>query len=53
MGKNLNSKLKKEENYTCDPSEHGVEGSLSVLGCESYEERLANCTNYINHLLSN
>jgi hypothetical protein len=27
MGKNLNSELKKEDSYTCDPSKHGVEGS--------------------------
>jgi hypothetical protein len=53
MNKNLNSELKKEENYTCDPSKHGVEGSSGALGCETYGERLANCTNYINHLLSN
>jgi hypothetical protein len=53
MTKNLNSALKKEENYTCDPSKHGVEGSPGVLGHEPYGERPADCTNYVNHLLSN
>jgi hypothetical protein len=49
----MNSELKKEENYTCDPSKHGVEGSQGVLGCGPYRERHADCTNYVNHLLSN
>jgi hypothetical protein len=53
MSKNLNSKLKKEENYTCDPLKHGVEGSPSALGRGPYEERHADCTNYVNNLLSN
>jgi hypothetical protein len=53
MSKNLNSELKKEESYTCDPSKHGVEGSLGALGRRPYGERPANCTNYVNHLLSN
>jgi hypothetical protein len=53
MSKNLNSKLKKEESYTCDQSKHGVEGSLGALGDGPYEERHADCTNYVNHLLIN
>jgi hypothetical protein len=53
MSKNLNSELKKEESYTCDPSRHGVEGSLGALGCRLYGERFTDCTNYINHLLLN
>jgi hypothetical protein len=53
MSKNLNSKLKKEESYTCDPSKREVEGSPSAFGRELYGERPADCTNYINHLLSN
>jgi hypothetical protein len=36
MSKNLNSKLKKEENYNCDPSKCAIEGSLDVLGCGPY-----------------
>jgi hypothetical protein len=51
MSKNLNSKLKTEESYTCDPLKHGVEGSPSALGHRSYEEMSADCTNYINYLL--
>jgi hypothetical protein len=31
MSKNLNSELKKEENYTCDLSKCGVEGSSGAL----------------------
>jgi hypothetical protein len=53
MSKNLNSELKKKENYTCDPSKRGVKGSSGALGHELYGERLADCRNYINHLLSN
>jgi hypothetical protein len=53
MSKNLNSELKKEEYYTCDPLKHGVEGSPGALECGPYGERPADCTNYINHLLSN
>jgi hypothetical protein len=53
MSKNLNSELKKEESYTCDPSKRGVEGSSGALGRGPYGERLAGCTNYVNHLLSN
>jgi hypothetical protein len=53
MSKNLNSELKKEENYTCDPSKRGVERSPGALICEPYGERHADCTNYVNHLLSN
>jgi hypothetical protein len=53
LSKNWNSELKKKENYTCDPSKRGVEGSPGALGCGSYGERLADCTNYANHLLSN
>jgi hypothetical protein len=51
MSKNLNSKLKKKEKYTYDPSKCGVEGSPDALGHEPYGERPADCTNYINHLL--
>jgi hypothetical protein len=51
--KNLNSELKKEESYTCDALKHGVEGSPGALGCEPYGERPVDCTNYVNHLLSN
>jgi hypothetical protein len=53
MSKNLNSELKKEESYTCNPSKRGVEGSMGALGRGPYGERPADCTNYINHLLSN
>jgi hypothetical protein len=53
ISKNLNSELKKEESYTCDPSKHGVEGSPSVLGRRPYGERPADCTNFVNDLLSN
>jgi hypothetical protein len=38
MSKNLNSELKKEESYTCDPLKRGVEGSPGALGHEAYEE---------------
>jgi hypothetical protein len=44
---------KKEESYTCDPSKREVEGSPGVLRREPYRERLADCTNYVNHLLLN
>jgi hypothetical protein len=53
MSKNLNSKLKKEEDCTCDPLKRGVEGSPGTLGCRPYGERPADYTNYINNLLSN
>jgi hypothetical protein len=53
MSKNLNSELRKEESYTCDPSKRGVKGSPGALGRESYRERHVDCTNYVNHLLSN
>jgi hypothetical protein len=53
VNKNLNSELKKEENYTCDPLKRGVEGSPGVLGHILYGERSADYTNYVNHLLSN
>jgi hypothetical protein len=53
IGNNLNSKFKKEESYTYDPLNRGVEGSSGVLGHRSYEERAADCTNYVSHLLSN
>jgi hypothetical protein len=52
MSKNLNSESKKEESCTCDPSKHGVEGSLGALGRGPYGERPTDCTNYVNHLLS-
>jgi hypothetical protein len=32
MSKNLNSKLKREESYTRDPSKRGVKGSSGALG---------------------
>jgi hypothetical protein len=53
MSKNLNSDLKKEDSYTYDPSKRGVEGSPDALGRGPYGERVVDCTNYINHLLSN
>jgi hypothetical protein len=53
MSKNLNYELKKEDNYICDVSMHGVEGSLGALGHGPYGESPADCTNYVNHLLSN
>jgi hypothetical protein len=53
MNKNLNSELKKEESYTCDPPKCGVERSLGALGREPYGERPSDCINYVNHLLSN
>jgi hypothetical protein len=53
MSKILNFELKKEENYTCDPSKHGVEGSPNALGHRPYGERPTDCINYVNHLLSN
>jgi hypothetical protein len=43
------SELKKEESYTCDPSNCGVEGSPGALGRGPYGERSTDCTNYINH----
>jgi hypothetical protein len=53
MSKNLSSELKKEESYTCDPSNRGVEGSSGALGRGPYEERPSDYTNYVSHLLSN
>jgi hypothetical protein len=53
MSKNLNSKLKNEESYTCVPLKREVEGSLGALGHGPYGERPVDCTNYVNHLLSN
>jgi hypothetical protein len=53
MSKNLNSELKKEVSYTCDPLNRGVEGSPSALGRGPYGERHADYTNYVNNLLSN
>jgi hypothetical protein len=53
MSKNLNSELKKEESYTCDPSNRGVKGSSGALERGQYGERLVNYTNYVNNLLSN
>jgi hypothetical protein len=53
MSKNLNSELKKEESYVCDPSNHEVEGLPGALGCRPYGERHVDCINYVNHLLSN
>jgi hypothetical protein len=52
MSKNLNSELKKEENFTCDPSRRGVKGSSGAMGHIPYGERPTDCTTYINHLLS-
>jgi hypothetical protein len=49
----VNSELKKEESYTCDPLKRGVEGSLGALRRRPYGERFIDCTNYVNHLLSN
>jgi hypothetical protein len=43
----------KEESYTCDPLKCGVEGSPGALGHRPYGERHVDCTNYVNHLLSN
>jgi hypothetical protein len=53
MSKNLNSALKKKENYTCDLSKRGVERSPGALGHGPYGEMHVECTNYVNHLLSN
>jgi hypothetical protein len=53
MSKDLDSELKKEDNYTCDPSKRGVEGLPGALERKPYQERPADCTNYVNHLLSN
>jgi hypothetical protein len=52
MSKNLNSELKKEENYTCDPLKRGVEGPPDALGRGPYGDRPVDCMNYVNHLLS-
>jgi hypothetical protein len=40
MSKNLNSKLKKEENCTCDPSKRGVKGSPVRWDTEHMERGL-------------
>jgi hypothetical protein len=53
VSKILNFELKKEESYTCDPSKRGVEESPGALGRGPYGERHVDCTNYVNHLLSN
>jgi hypothetical protein len=53
MSKNLNSELKKKDNYICNPLKRGVEGSPGALEHGPYEERHADYTNYVNHLLSN
>jgi hypothetical protein len=53
MSKNLNFELKKKESYTYDPSNYGVEGSPGAFRHGPYQERPADCTNYVNHLLSN
>jgi hypothetical protein len=53
MSKSLNSELKKEESYTCDPSKRGIDESLGVLGREPYGERPTDYINYVNYLLSN
>jgi hypothetical protein len=39
MSKNLNSELKKEESYTYDPSNRGIERSSGALGHGLYKER--------------
>jgi hypothetical protein len=53
MSNNLNSKLKKEEDCTCDPSKRGVKGSPGALGRGLYGERPTDWMNYVNYLLSN
>jgi hypothetical protein len=53
MSKKLNSKLKKEESYTYDASKREIKETLDPLGHGPYGERFADCTNYVNHLLSN
>jgi hypothetical protein len=53
MSKNLNSELKKEDNYTFYPSKRGIEGSPGALGRGPYGERHVDSTNYVNHLLPN
>jgi hypothetical protein len=50
MSKNLNSNLKKEENYTCDSSKRGIKGSSGALEHGLYGERPTDCTNYVIHL---
>jgi hypothetical protein len=52
MSKNF-LELKMEEDCTCDPSKRGVVGLPGVLGCGPYWERITDCMNYDNHLLSN
>jgi hypothetical protein len=52
MSKNLNSKLKKEDDCTYDPLKRGVEG-LPGAGRGPYRERFVDFMNYVNHLLSN
>jgi hypothetical protein len=53
MSKNLNSVLKNEESYTCNPSKRGIEESPGALGHGPYGEGHTDCTNYVNHLLLN
>jgi hypothetical protein len=53
MSKILNYELKREENYTYDLSKREVEGSPGALGHKPYGERPTDCTNCVNHLLSN
>jgi hypothetical protein len=53
MSNNLNSELKKEESYTCDPSKRGIKISPDALGRGPYGESHVDYINYINHLLSN
>jgi hypothetical protein len=45
--------IENKENYTCDPSKRGVEGSPGALGHKPYGERHVDYTNSVNHLLSN
>jgi hypothetical protein len=52
MSKNLNSELKKRENFTCALSRRGVKGSPGAMGHGSYRERPTDYMTYINHLLS-
>jgi hypothetical protein len=40
MSKNLNSKLKKKESFTCDPSKHGVKGSQVCSDTDHMERGL-------------
>jgi hypothetical protein len=50
----MNSKLNKNDKFTCDPWRRVVEGSPEAVGCKicysgPYGEKPADCTNYINH----